>query len=152
MTSVPEHPVTCIPATVSFTLQGSSRSESSSSGSHHLLVVEDNPAVLNATRLLLERHGYRVSIASGLDQAIDEAVRCRDIDLLITDLHLGSTLGTDVIQLVTDIVGRPLKTLMITGDISLAARKIRGCNGVRVLEKPFHAEDLLRMIREVLGA
>jgi CheY-like chemotaxis protein len=116
----------------------------------HVLVVEDHPALLDATRMLLQVEGYRVSTASSIAQAIDEAHNHRDIDLLITDFRLGSARGTDVIRSVRAIVG-PLKVLVTTGDILISEREIEGSETVRLLRKPMMAEELLRLIRELLA-
>ncbi len=45
-------------------LHGVAEIKRGTKGLHHILVVEDEPAVLNATRLLLKSEGYRVATAT----------------------------------------------------------------------------------------
>ena len=118
----------------------------------HILVVDDDPAVLDATRLLLMLAGYYVNTAPSFAQAIDKANRHRDIDLLITDLHIGSNQGTDLIRSVRAIVGNQLKAVVATADIGVSEGQIESDNGIRLVRKPLRAEELLGLIEELLGA
>ena len=123
----------------------------------HILVVDDDPAVLDATRLLLMLAGYYVNTAPSFAQAIDKANRHRDIDLLdidllITDLHIGSDQGTDLIRSVRAIVGNQLKAVVATADIGVSEGQIESDNGIRLVRKPLRAEELLGLIEELLGA
>ena len=59
------------------------------SSAHQVLVVEDEPAVLDATRLLLIAVGYGVATATSVAQAIERARESRDLKLGITDHRLG---------------------------------------------------------------
>ena len=54
----------------------------------HILIVEDDPAVLNATRMLLKVEGYRVTTAASLAETLQKVDESPDVDLLITDYHL----------------------------------------------------------------
>ena len=66
-------------------------------GKVSVLLVEDDPAVRDATRMLLKAEGYRVTAVESLAEALHK-VREESIDLLVTDYHLndGET-GTQVI-------------------------------------------------------
>ncbi|MEJ1961673.1 MAG: ATP-binding protein [Gammaproteobacteria bacterium] len=56
----------------------------------HVLLVEDDVRVRNATRLLLKVEGYQVTAVSSLAEATEAAAAHPDIGLLVTDFHLGS--------------------------------------------------------------
>ena len=63
-----------------------------------VLLVEDDPAVRDATRMLLKVEGYRVLTASCLAEAQALAREYPQLDLLVTDYHLSnSETGTQVI-------------------------------------------------------
>ena len=56
-------------------------------GKINVLLVEDDPAVRDATRMLLRAEGYGVTAVDSLAEAIRKAGQQR-IDLLVTDYHL----------------------------------------------------------------
>ncbi len=119
----------------------------------HILVVEDDPAVLNATRLLLKVSGYSVSTAASLAEALGKARESLDIELLVTDLHLGAGgVGTEVIRFVRDVLRRPVNAVLVTGDTSGGIGETITDDRTRVTKKPIDPEKLLGLISELLEA
>jgi PAS domain S-box-containing protein len=115
-------------------------------GSAQLLLVEDDPAVQMATKMLLKVEGYRVLVAATQSEALRIA-RESPIDLLITDYHLsaGET-GTQVIEQVRLSLGRPIKAILMTGDTSSAIQQLGHDERLRIVRKPIQAEELLGII------
>ncbi len=113
----------------------------------HVLLVEDDPAVRDATRMLLRVEGYRITAVA----TIPEALRCADaehIDLLITDYHLaGEETGTALIAALRERVGATLKSVLITGDTSSAIKELPADPYVRIASKPIKADALLQLMR-----
>lgn len=121
-------------------------------GKTHILLVEDDRSVRDATRMLLRVEGFRVSAVCSLAEAQQTARETSDIDLLVTDYHLGgSETGTQVLASLREQLGRPLKAVLITGDTSSAVRDLTVDELVRVASKPIKADELLAMIRELLA-
>ena len=119
----------------------------------HVLIVEDDPAVLNATRMLLKVGNYRVSTAGSLLEALQKARDNVDVDLLITDYHLaGGETGTEVISSVRGILGADLPTVLITGDTSSAVKELQHDDNVRMASKPINADELLALLRELVSS
>lgn len=120
-------------------------------GRPHVLLVEDDPSVRDATRLLLRVEGYRVSAVASIREALEEAKRSQGIDLLVTDYHLadGQT-GTQAIAALRGALGIPLKAVLITGDTSSAIRDLPSDPLMRVASKPVKAEELLTLLRVLL--
>jgi PAS domain S-box-containing protein len=117
----------------------------------HVLVVEDDPAVLSATSMLLKVEGYRVTTAASLSEALQK-VRDADVDLLITDYHLGGgQTGTEVISSVRAILDADLRAVLVTGDTSTAVKELRHDERVRMASKPINADELLSLLRELLA-
>jgi PAS domain S-box-containing protein len=118
-----------------------------------ILLVEDDPAVRNATRMLLKVEGYRVLTASTLAEAGSVAAAHPLLDLLITDYHLsnGET-GTQVISRLREQLGKPLKAVLITGDTSSAVKELQRDERLRLASKPIHAEELLSLLKSLLAA
>lgn len=119
----------------------------------HVLLVEDDPGVLNATRMLLKVAGYRVTTA----QSVAEAVRCAseapDAELIVTDYHLGTgDTGFDVIARVRARLNANVKAVLVTGDTSSAVRGMQHHDSnLRLASKPIDADEFLGLIRELLA-
>ena len=118
----------------------------------HVLIVDDDASVLKATRRLLKLDGFPVSTAASVAEATQLAGDHTDIELLITDFHLtNGEVGTDVIAAVRGITGTPVRAVVISGDTSLALRKVANQDPhVRIASKPVHAAELLSLIAELL--
>jgi two-component system CheB/CheR fusion protein len=118
-----------------------------------VLLVEDDPAVRDATRMLLKVEGYRVLTADSLTEARWRASQYPQLDLLVTDYHLsnGET-GTQVITALREVVGKHLKAVLITGDTSTAVKELQRDERLRLASKPIHAEELLRLLKSLLAA
>jgi PAS domain S-box-containing protein len=120
--------------------------------SPQVLLVEDDPAVRDATRMLLRVEGYSVLTASTLAEARSQASAHPDLDLLITDYHLGrNETGIQVITALRGDLGRQLKVVLITGDTSSAVKGLQRDEKLRLARKPIRAEELLTLLRSLLA-
>jgi signal transduction histidine kinase/ActR/RegA family two-component response regulator len=112
-----------------------------------VLLVEDEPAVRELTRRILSRHGYVVLNAGGGQEGLESLERHNDeVDLLLTDAVMPKMSGRELAEQVSALqpgVG-VLYMSGYTGDV--VARQ----GGVRLLEKPFTAEQLLAAVRAAL--
>jgi PAS domain S-box-containing protein len=116
-----------------------------------ILLVEDDPGVRDATRMLLTVEGYQVITAASLTEATDKAKASPDIDLLVTDYHLGkSGTGSQVIEQVRAIAGASLGAILISGDTSSTVRGLGTDPRLRIASKPIDAEELLRLVDGLL--
>ncbi len=107
----------------------------------------DDPAVRDATRMLLRVEGYRVTAVSSIAEAL-QCAESKDIDLLITDYHLeGNEIGTVLITALRGRLGNTLKTVLITGDTSSAVKELPAEPYLRIASKPIKAERLLMLLR-----
>ena len=121
------------------------------SGRPCILLVEDDPSVRDATRMLLKLEGFEVTAASSLEEALEALAAHRHFDLLMTDYHLGPTqTGVEVITAMRERLGAHFKAVLVTGDTSPAIRSIASDPNLRVTSKPIRAEALLRLVRELL--
>ena len=114
-----------------------------------VLLVEDDPAVRDATGMLLRLEGYAVRTAGSLREALEYIGSGQRIDLLITDYHLGgSDTGTEVIVGARERLGETLPAVLLTGDTSSSIRSLEGPR-LRLASKPIRAKDLLSLLREL---
>lgn len=115
-----------------------------------VLVVDDEPTVLDATSILLQIEGFEVVTASCLQEVLD-CMAERTPDLLVTDYHLraGET-GADIIQAVRQ-AGRPnTPVILVSGDTSDAV-KSKDFDEAGFLTKPVDTDKLLAEIRTRLA-
>ncbi len=112
-----------------------------------VLLVEDDPAVRDATGMLLRLEGYAVRTAGSLSEALECIGSGQRIDLLITDYHLGGNeTGTEVITRAREQLGETLPAVLVTGDTSNTIRALEGPR-LRLASKPIRAKDLLSLLR-----
>ena len=120
-------------------------------GSETVLVVEDEDAVRNLVRMILERHGYRVVEASGADEAIRLArSAAKPIDVLVTDVVMPKKSGP---ELAAELQERypDLKVMFMSGhpDDTILEHGVL-LPDVELLVKPFSVKDLLGRLQQVL--
>ncbi len=116
-----------------------------------ILLVEDDPALLNMTRAMLARQGYTILPASTPSEAVDLAKQHPgEIHLLMTDIIMPDMNGRDLAKVLMPIRPR-LKRLFMSGYTAevIANHGILD-EGVRFIQKPFSMKDLAAKLREVL--
>jgi PAS domain S-box-containing protein len=116
-----------------------------------ILLVEDEPSVRNAMRMLLRIEGYDVVPTATADEALAR-LRSDSFDLLVTDYHLdGGRTGTQVIAAARETLGPSFNAVLVTGDTSSAVREMQGDAHLRITSKPINSDELLDMVRNLLA-
>jgi CheY-like chemotaxis protein/two-component sensor histidine kinase len=117
----------------------------------HVLLVEDDLRVRNATRMLLKVEGYDVTPAASLGEAIEAVQAHPGIGLLVTDYHLGGDeTGVQVIAAVRERLGPNLPAVLVTGDTSSAMHALECDAKLRVASKPINPDQLLALLSELV--
>jgi CheY-like chemotaxis protein len=118
-----------------------------------VLLVEDEPLLLESVRLLLEGEGYRVLTAADGIAAVEVFQQNRDaIDVLVTDVGLPRLGGWEAFLRMKEL-DPDLAAILVTGLLEPDKRAQYAAAGVqRALRKPYTAEEMLRCVSEVLGA
>ena len=134
--------------------EGTLQARTEAEGRQHLLLIEDDAAVLNATRLLLRTEGYRVTATSSAEEAVRRATESGDIDVIVSDVHLGNgSNGFDAIASIRTALGCPTKAILVTGDTTSAMdEQCQAGPALRLVRKPIAADELLATLRELLDA
>jgi signal transduction histidine kinase/ActR/RegA family two-component response regulator len=117
-----------------------------------ILVVEDEPDILDLIRAMLEKSGYRVLTASTPSQALDLARNHGgSVDLMITDIILPEMNGRDLNRHLASIFPN-LKVLFMSGyTADVIAHHGVLEEGVQFIQKPFAMKDLVLKVKEVLA-
>ena len=108
-----------------------------------VIVVDDEPAVRNIVRRMLEPAGYVVEEAADPAQACETIEKTGPLDLLISDFRMPEMTGDEVARRFR--AAKPdVKVLFITGfaDDLFAERSVLW-DGEAFLEKPFNRKGLL---------
>ncbi len=118
-------------------------------GTERVLLVEDEEAVRELSRIMLEREGYRVIACGGGEEAL-AAARAHPIDILVTDVIMAGMNGRDLADmLLRERPGMPvLFTSGYTDDV-IARHGIRE-SGTHFLSKPYTPRELAARIRALL--
>jgi len=121
--------------------------------SETILLVEDEDAVRNLTRRLLENGGYVVLQASDAEAALEIAQRHPGrLDMLLTDVVMPGLSGPELARRL--MASRPrLRVLYVSGypDEAMASQGLLDPDA-SFLQKPFTPETLARRVREILDA
>jgi two-component system, OmpR family, KDP operon response regulator KdpE len=117
-------------------------------GDQHILVVDDEPAILRALTSALTARGYRVSQAATGQEAID-MVAVDPPDAVVLDLRLPDVDGVEVCRRVRTWTSVPIIVLSADG---LDQRKVEaldeGANDY--VTKPYSTPELLARLRAAL--
>ena len=120
-------------------------------GTETILVVEDEDAVRNAARRILERAGYTVLTAANGAEALRAAeLHQAEIHLLLTDVVMPQMSGGILAERL--VKQRPgIKVLFMSGypDTAIGHHGVLDV-GTKFIAKPFIAADLPLKVREVL--
>ncbi|HSO17831.1 MAG TPA: response regulator, partial [Desulfosarcina sp.] len=116
-----------------------------------ILMVEDEPAILNMGRMMLERAGYRVLAVNTPKEAIRTAeARAGEIHLLMTDVVMPEMNGRDLAERLLAITPN-LKILFMSGyTANVIAHHGVLDEDVQFIQKPFSKKDLAVKVRAVL--
>ena len=116
-----------------------------------VLLVEDEPVILDVGREMLEALGYNVIPAATPGEALHQAAARKDeITLLITDVVMPEMNGRDLAEKISQI--KPgLKCLFISGYTSdvIAHHNVLD-DGIQFLQKPFSMNELAAKVHQVM--
>lgn len=115
---------------------------------HSILVIEDDPAIRNVLRVLLQAEHYRVVEAATAARAVIEA-RSHRPDLLLVDLGLPDGDGLKVIR---DVRAWSVVPIVVLSARTMETQKIAALDAGAddYVTKPFSAPELLARVRAAL--
>jgi PAS domain S-box-containing protein len=123
------------------------------SGTETILLVEDEPALLGLTQILLKRMGYAVLPAKSAEEALELArTFAGTIHLLLTDVVMPGMNGRDLWQKLSQ-EKTDLKILFMSGYTSdIIARQGVIDSNIHFIQKPFTIDVLTAKVHEALSS
>jgi len=117
-----------------------------------VLLIEDEPNIIEAIRFILARDGWAVATHSDGETALT-AIRASVPDVLVLDVMLPGRSGFDILaDLRADPGLQALPVLMLTAKGQGRARDAAEQAGAdRFLTKPFANAEVLATVRELAG-
>jgi DNA-binding NtrC family response regulator len=117
-----------------------------------ILVVDDEPLVLQMTQLILDSLGFRVQQATNGAEAMTciEASKGA-FDLIILDQQLPDCKGTSVMKRAKNLFPS-LRFLLISGFVTRdLVEEANMLGGAQILDKPYDIDDLTKAVHEALA-
>src|SRR5581483_2815645 len=119
-------------------------------GNGLVLVVDDQPAVRNLARTVLERAGLRVLTANDGYEAVSVFTEhAAEIHAVLLDLSMPGMDGAEVFRHITELVP-DVRVVLCSGyneqDVNT---KLDGRKPAGFLRKPYHPSDLVNRLRTI---
>jgi len=108
-----------------------------------ILLVDDDPDILEACGMVLETHGFHVLSSRSGEEALQIfRTHQEEINTVITDYHMPNMDGLELIQSIR--MQQPnIHTILISGDFNQTLP-----NNVILLKKPFAMEVLIQAVEQ----
>lgn len=114
-----------------------------------ILVVDDERTVASMLRMVLETHGYEVTVALSTAEAL-ATMHAQRFDVVLTDMRMESqTSGYDVARAAAKLPSAP-RIIILTG-FPMPARDWKQSGAHLMLQKPAPIPRLLEAVEQVLA-
>lgn len=113
----------------------------------HILVVEDDPAILRGLELNLQLEGHRVSTAADGRRAIEQIDASPDLDLVVLDIMLPHVNGYEIVRRIRK-AGRDVPVILLSarsGEDDIVLGLDVGADDYVV--KPFRVAELMARVK-----
>jgi DNA-binding response OmpR family regulator len=112
-----------------------------------VLVVDDEPSLRLLCRVNLELDGYHVLEARNVAEA-EETLLAEPVDVVLLDVHVGPESGLQLMRRLRERGTAP-PVVLVTGTAQLDAETRAEADDV--VAKPFRLEELLGVVRRLVG-
>lgn len=113
-----------------------------------VMVVDDDPAIVDATVMLLEVAGVRVHSAESAEDALEQIHQGLRPELVVSDYRLPGISGVEFISQLPKLLGNDIPTVLMTGDTSAEEIRTAELSNNTVMHKPVQTELLLQWIAD----
>ena len=121
--------------------------EITSNNKYSILLVDDNPNILELNREVLSGQGYQLTKATSGESAI-EALEKQHFDMVITDINMGKVNGINVLKRAKEL-HPDTKVILTTGntDIQYAIEALR-LHADDYILKPFRIHSFAKRVAD----
>lgn len=116
---------------------------------NHLILVDDDPAVLTAMRFAFEAYGYQVRTYESGEQLL--AAPPDDRACIVIDYRLPGVTGLDAVLMLRER-GRSVPAILITTQPTASTKARAAAASIDIVEKPLLGEALVNKVRAVFEA
>lgn len=119
-----------------------------------VLLIDDDPQVLDAMTHAMRSWGVRTVTARSLDHALARLPECdRYPDAIVSDFHLGDhENGIETIRQIRRELGVDVPAMIVTGDTAPQSLRLIQESGLPCLAKPVTADHLLQALGALFSA
>jgi two-component system NtrC family sensor kinase len=130
---------------------GNDRDSDPEAPQRRILIVDDEPGIVDVLQEVLGNSGYRIETASNGAKALNR-IASQDYDLIISDLCMPEMSGEKLHATLREHYPHLLdRIIFVTGDtVSAGSRSFLEKSGARWLSKPFNISEIERMVRSHL--
>jgi len=116
-----------------------------------ILVVDDEEAICETLKWMLEKEGYKVTTATDFEQA-SNLIKNKEFDLYFIDLVLPGGSGIDLIKLMRALDKQKI-VIIITGypNIPTLVDSIR-LDTYDYIKKPIRHDELMKIVKHALSS
>ncbi len=117
-----------------------------------VLLVEDDPAVMQAWSLLLRAEGYEIVTARSAAEAAAAGEKLgRAPDLIVSDYHLlDDSNGIEAVEALRARFAHDIPAFIVSGDTSKVVDDARRLGNSLLMSKPVHTDNLLAQAQEAI--
>lgn len=121
--------------------------------SRTILSVDDSASALQLVRLTLAGAGYAVVQAANGAEGLSKA-RIAAFDMVLTDLNMPVMTGIEMIREIRKLPsGKGVPIVFLTTESALGLKaEAKAAGATAWITKPFQQDQLLALVRKVLGA
>jgi CheY-like chemotaxis protein len=112
-----------------------------------ILVVDDDPAILEVVTIVLESEGYTVLDDSGNE--VDQKVAAFQPDAVLLDIWMTGEDGCEIAKRLKHV--QPSLPIILMSAHSSAATAVAEAGANAFLEKPFEVDELVRLVGEYVA-
>ena len=114
-----------------------------------ILVVDDEPSMLEFLEIMLKKEGYDITCATGGGEAI-ELCRGNPYDMVITDIKMPKVTGLDVLHQVKEISPETIIILITAYATMETAVQAMKDGAYDYISKPFRVDEIKKIIKNAL--
>ena len=131
--------------------KGTDDSKTEARATKRVLLVDDDPEIIDAIRYALESRGYQIFIARDGNQGLAMAER-EDPDLVILDMMMPKRSGFLVLEKLRRTREVPVRVIMITANEGSRHKAYAEMLGVDdYIRKPFAMDKLVEAVERLLA-